>query len=289
MGNGIRFNIATLLLGICSTAVMAQEVVTRDSLSSDMPREYNPSTIDSSSNAASGSQPIVSDFHTSPTSLDNDNHEIDPHALDISVDTPKLPSWKNGMLVGGNSYYSTGFGMGYSAGIMAIQNMGRFTLSGNAGLTKDYMAGMGFLNGLNVGANLSYSVSDNVSLTGFGGMSHTGFMGPAPNLTNFYYGGYVTLMTNNQKWGMDLGVRRYYDATTGMWTTVPIAMPYYNWNGNKIGFDFGGLLLNTFHGLDKALNGDRYNPDSKLPGGGIIMPEIDTAPHFGSPGIPYIK
>lgn len=270
---------------------IAQEVVKNDSLSYYRPHDYNLSEpIISSSNETSVLQPIESDFHSHATSFNKENHNIDPHAIDTSVNIPSLPSWHNGMIVGNNSYHSDGIGMGYTADASVIQHLGQFTLIGSTGLTKDFMPGMGFLNGLNVGANLSYAVSENVSFNAFGGMTRTGFMGPAPNLNNYYYGGFVSLFTNNKKWGMDIGVRRYYNASTGTWTTVPMAMPYYNLNGQKLGFDFGGLLLNAFQGLDKALNPHHYNTNNRNRGTMIIMPDmIDTTPHFGAPNIPYIK
>lgn len=284
-----------LLWAFCSAA-MAQEVVTRDSLSNIQPAEINPSTIDSPTFSPTGkNEPIVSNFHPEAALNAVEHHDIDPHALDISVKIPALPTWRGGGLYGSNGFHTDGLSMGYTADMMAVQQLGRFTLTGNAGLTKDFMPGWGYLNGASLGANLSYSVSNNVILSGFGGMSHTGFMGPAPNLTNYYYGGAVTLLTNNHKWGMDVGVRRYYNPATGTWTTVPIAMPYYNWNGQKIGFDLGPLLLNAFQGLDKALNPHHYKQPSpemmngRLPGGGIIGPDIDTTPHFGAPEEPYQK
>ena len=85
---------------------------------------------------------------------------------------------------------------------------------------------------------------------------------------------------------MDVGMRRYYNAATGQWTNVPIVMPYYNLNGHKLGVDFGGLLMNVFQGMDKALNPNNYRPRR---GGEIIMPEVMKNKGFGPPEIPYIK
>ena len=46
----------------------------------------------------------------------------------------------------------------------------------------------------------------------------------------------------SRRFGMEMGVQRYYDAMRGRWETVPVVIPYYNFDKFKLGFDVGGLL-----------------------------------------------
>ena len=41
---------------------------------------------------------------------------------------------------------------------------------------------------------------------------------------------------------MEVGVQRYYDAYRGRWETVPVVIPYYNFDKFKLSLDVGGIL-----------------------------------------------
>ena len=107
-------------------------------------------------------------------------------------------------------------------------------------------------NGIGGDVQLEYRLGRNASVTAISGINYYGWMSPSPNTMTAYYGGYMTLNTNNGKWAVDVGMRQVYNSTTGRWDTVPIVMPYYNLGGAKLGFDFGGLLYGAFNKAKEA-------------------------------------
>lgn len=204
---------------------------------------------------------------------------IDSRATDVYAAThfnPYLLSWKGGGLTGYNGMSVGINGYGYRAGLVGIQQWGNLSLTAGANLSKDMINAVGVVNGVGGNAQLSYRLSRNVLLTAFGGIHNYGMMGPAPNMTSAYYGGYATFLTNNAKWGMDVGVRQVYNSMTGRWETVPIVMPYYNLGGSKLGFDFGGLLYSAFNSASESVNG--HPQENHQRGPAIIPPPIDTRP-----------
>ena len=46
----------------------------------------------------------------------------------------------------------------------------------------------------------------------------------------------------SERFGMEVGVQRYYDAYRGRWETVPVVIPYYNFDKFKLSLDVGGIL-----------------------------------------------
>lgn len=214
------------------------------------------------------------------TSADESAPEINPKAIELPpLASPWLATWQGGAMTGYHGSMENLFSYRNIAGITAMQSWNNLLLSSDVYLSKGIANGVGIVNSTGVNLQLAYIVSRNVSLHAFGGMSHSGFMGPAPNVTTGYYGGYVTLNTNNQKWGMDLGVRRVYNAMTGRWETIPIAMPYYNLGGSKLGFDFGGLIYSLFYNAAENLNKrkEKYDPSQ---GPMIIIPPMEFTTHF---------
>lgn len=198
---------------------------------------------------------------------------------------PVLMGWKNGALIGNSSSFSNLTSFGNRASVTGIQNFGRLSLSASASLTKGMVNGVGVVNTLGGSGSLGYYINDNISLTGFGGMYAHGLLGPAPNINTYYYGGLVNLKTNNGKWGMDLGAQRVLNPMTGRWETIPIAMPYYNLNGQKLGIDVGGLLYSLFRSASESVNESSMKFDDSR-GPAIIMPDINTMPKFGPPDVP---
>ena len=81
-----------------------------------------------------------------------------------------------------------------------------------------------------------YSPTDRLHLQFFGAYG----VKNAYNFNNTYYGGTIGY-DFNERFGMDIGVQRFYDPQHG-WQTVPIATPYYKFRKCKIGVDVGGLL-----------------------------------------------
>lgn len=220
--------------------------------------------------------------------------KINPKAIElepIKAISPSLIKWRGGELLGYGSYReSPGMGFGRTSSFIFNQQLGKFSLSSNLSLNKDYMSGWGYMNSANLGLMLSYPLNNNLSLTAFGGINQAGFLtSGAGNMLGYYYGGYLTMNTNNGKFGMDMGMRRYFDPISGQWIYVPIVAPYVNLGGQKLSVDMGGLLLQSVKGLDQWLNPKRSNGGSNPRGGGIIMPETHMPINIPPPNIPYIK
>lgn len=108
-------------------------------------------------------------------------------------------------------------------------------------------------------ATLSYRATDRLAFNVFGGYSS----GYVSGRQSYRYGGTVGFdMTEH--FGMEMGVQRYYNPLRGGWETVPIATPYYRFkNGEKIGFDVGGMLYQIFRSASfkgAVKSGARPNP-----------------------------
>ncbi len=172
----------------------------------------------------------------------------------------ELAIWDNGSIAGFSSYStmpiigsvgSAGFGishnfseqLNFSAGI----SFNKYSLPHNAYNTYSF-------NG-----QLTYTLNRNMSLSAFGSYESNNFLNSNPYMRHnsfANYGGYLTANTNNQRWGVDVGAQRYYDPYRRRWMTVPIVRPYYNLNGYKLGFDFGGIINNLLESVGVFLNGN---------------------------------
>lgn len=270
------FILAAMVLSAVDT--FGQEVkLGKDSIKTDVQIDniYDKPVVPSRQSAA---QPIV-DVNVDMPSAD-DNMKINPKATEIDMGRPYLSAWKNGMLTGYHGSMTNLTSFRNMAGINAYQQWGRLSMNGGLSLSKGVGNGVGVVNGMGANVMLGYQLSDNVTLHAFGGINRYGFMGPAPNVTGAYYGGYMTLMTNNGKWGVDLGVRSVYNSMTGRWEAIPIAMPYYNLNGAKLGVDVGGLLYSIFSSVAERKNDNQNTNFDPNRGPAIIAPPIQTMPHF---------
>lgn len=205
---------------------------------------------------------------------------INPQAISTTpvFFNPYLLNWKGGGISGYNGFATSPFMYGYNAGGIIGHQFGNFAVTGNLSLSKAMLNGVGAVNGIGGNASLTYIANRNLSVTAIGGVSQYGYFSPLPSATTAYYGGYFTLKTNNEKWGIDLGAREVYNGMTGHWEMVPIVMPYFNLAGNKIGFDFGGLLREALFDVKR----DAVIKQSEQNGRGpaIIPPPIDMKPRM---------
>lgn len=46
----------------------------------------------------------------------------------------------------------------------------------------------------------------------------------------------------SERFGVEMGVQRYYNAMRGCWETVPMVVPYYHFDKFTLGFDVGGVV-----------------------------------------------
>ena len=245
--------LTAFLLSIVTFAFyFAQEVntdVRKDSLSNS-PTDLPSSPVSGNTGTAAA----VTDFHTPLPDISNDNPPVAAEAYDVSkvIGRPYLFKWDTGNVVGYKGMYSEMYGFGYQSGALLTQEWDRWTLKANMDLSKTMTDGIGVQNGIGGDVQLEYRLGRNASVTAISGINYYGWMSPSPNTMTAYYGGYMTLNTNNGKWAVDVGMRQVYNSTTGRWDTVPIVMPYYNLGGAKLGFDFGGLLYGAFNKAKEA-------------------------------------
>lgn len=165
-----------------------------------------------------------------------------------------------GALIGAGSQTSLpGIGRSNDASLTYVHSLGsRWTFSVGMDVNKMHM---NHFTGQSFGASgtLTYRASDRLAFNVFGGYNS----GYVPGRQSYRYGGTVAWdMTD--RFGMEVGVQRYYNPLYGRWETVPIAIPTYKFNnGAKIGFDVGGMLYEIFRSASfnsSVKNGNRPNP-----------------------------
>lgn len=167
---------------------------------------------------------------------------------------------RNGALVGAGGQTSIpGIGRSNDASLMYIHSLGS-QWSFSVGLDANKMH-MNHFTGQAFGASgtLSYQATDRLVFNVFGGYNS----GYVPGRQSYRYGGTVA-WDITERFGMEMGVQRYYNPLRGGWETVPIAVPTYKFNnGAKVGFDVGGLLYQIFHSASfnsSVKSGKRPNP-----------------------------
>ena len=84
---------------------------------------------------------------------------------------------------------------------------------------------------------LFYHPSDRVTFKVFGSYDIGNSYGMSTNV----YGASMSV-DMSERFGVEMGVQRYYDGMRGRWETVPIVAPYYNFDKFTLGLDVGGLL-----------------------------------------------
>lgn len=274
----MKKSIVVLLFLTISCLAYSQEVktsVVSDSL-------QIPTTLQSHSSSLNTDEidPSLINFSPSAYLRFPSQAAINPDATKFTIKQPYLYGWDGGMMTGfsqGTSNFSSVVNV---SGINVLQYWGNLSMNGSVYLSKGLYNGIGMANGFGADLGIGYRLSDNVSLHAIGGIVSFGYLGPLSNATGAYYGGYVSLLTNNHKWGLDVGVRRVYNNFSGRWETIPITMPYYNLNGAKIGIDVGGLVYGIFSGAAKSsFKKSSVNSDARR-GPAIIAPPIDVTPHF---------
>lgn len=95
---------------------------------------------------------------------------------------------------------------------------------------------------LGTAASLSYFLNERTTLNVFG--SYTTNLNHPINFANY---GASLSYDITERFGVEVGMNRYFDPISLRWTTVPIVSPYVRLNNNqKIGFDVGGLLKSAY-------------------------------------------
>lgn len=167
-----------------------------------------------------------------------------------------LLRWDEGKLTGFNNIsMQPGIGSVATAGVIGVHHFSdELTLTGGAMLQKTGI----LYNTATLSALLSYQLTDYVSLNAFGAYETPSFMSMYHTPQQYLFGGYMTFHTEDKKWGVDLGGKTEPNPYTGRLETTPIVMPYYNLNGQKLGFDFGGLLKSII--INQRMKKEGYGP-----------------------------
>ena len=147
--------------------------------------------------------------------------------------------------------------MDYQTGSFTLhQDFGRLQLSASATANKYWMPMQSTLyTQYGFGGTIGYDLSDAVSLHAFGYYyAHNPLVGPAfsPYVSTTSYGGYADIRFSD-RFGSNIGVRRYINPMSGRWTTEPIVTPYIKVKKSRIEFPVGSLLKTLIWG-------DRDNP-----------------------------
>ena len=150
--------------------------------------------------------------------------------------------------------------MDYQTGSFTLhQDFGRLQLSASATANKYWMPMQSTLyTQYSFGGSAAYSISEAVTLHAYGQYyANNPIVGPAfsPYVSTTTYGAYADIRFSD-RFGSNIGVRRYINPMSGQWTTSPIVTPYFRvGKRNKvvIGLPLGELLK-------AAVWGDRDNP-----------------------------
>lgn len=184
-----------------------------------------------------------------------------------------VASWNAG-LVAASALHATYPGlMAVESGVLSVtHDFGKVVLTGNV-MAEKYRTFRGLDTNYGVGGMLTYRIGERFSLNVFGQYYKKSlYYSPAalPYVGTSKYGVFAD-MQFGERFGMDLGVSREYDAYSRRWQTVPIAAPYVKLNnGAKIGLDVGRLLGVM---IDNWVNGSRYN-DSRNPTMPPLLPPM---------------
>ena len=95
------------------------------------------------------------------------------------------------------------------------------------------MAGQAF----STSGALLYRPSERMAFKLFGSYD----IGNSYGMSTSLYGATMSVDMSD-RFGMEVGVQRYYNAMRGGWETVPIVIPYYHFEKFTLGLDVGGIL-----------------------------------------------
>lgn len=111
---------------------------------------------------------------------------------------------------------------------------------------------------------LLYQPTERVTFKLFGSYD----IGNSYGMSTHLYGGTMSVDMSD-RFGMEMGVQRYYDSMRGRWETVPIVIPYYRFEKFTLGLDVGGLVFEIL----RDLVFDKHRGGGEREGGGpTIMP-----------------
>lgn len=90
---------------------------------------------------------------------------------------------------------------------------------------------------LSASGALLYRPSEHVAFKVFGSYN----IGNPYGMNTHRFGATVTV-DMSERFSLEMGAQRYYDAMRGRWETVPVLIPYYRFEKFTLGLDVGGLV-----------------------------------------------
>lgn len=209
----------------------------------------------------------VDSFQSSTTGLSLEELNLSPSTPNIPATTPLpismergiyLPYYTNPSPLFKGDYTTNGVIKQFSHGVLfgsgrqtTIPGIGRFDnasigyqhafseklmleLGANAmKINMDHITGQTF----NASGAFLYRPSERVTFKVFGSYD----IGNTYGMGTKHYGASIAFDVSD-RFGMEVGVQRYYDARRGRWETVPMVIPYYHFNKFTLGLDVGGIL-----------------------------------------------
>lgn len=168
--------------------------------------------------------------------------------------------WRRGHLsISGATNQMPGLKDFQTGSLTLQQDFGRLQLSASATVNKYWMPMQSTLyTQYSFSGSAAYSISEAVTLHAYGQYyANNPIVGPAfsPYVSTTTYGAYADIRFSD-RFGSNIGVRRYINPMSGQWTTSPIVTPYFRVgkrNKVEIGLPLGELLK-------AAVWGDRDNP-----------------------------
>ena len=180
---------------------------------------------------------------------------------DYSTGGP-IAAWGDNAIYGSGSRSTLpGLGVQTEAGMAYVRRLNdRLRLQASANATKLSMSHLTRM-AVELDGRLTYQPQEHVWFNVFGGTA----VGRFPNRPDWHYGGSVGFDLG-ERFSLELGVQRYYDRSTGRWTTLPVVIPTVKLPKFDLGLDVGPILYEIIR--NAVHKGDRFR------GGPMIRPEV---------------
>ena len=173
-----------------------------------------------------------------------------------------IATWGDNAIYGrGGRYSLPGLGVQTEAGLTYVRQLNdRLRLQAAANATKLSMTHLTRM-AVELDGRLTYQPQEHVWFNVFGGTA----VGRFPNRPDWHYGGSVGFDLG-ERFSLELGVQRYYDRSTGRWTTLPVVIPTVKLPKFDLGLDVGPILYEIIR--NAVHKGDRFR------GGPMLRPEV---------------
>ena len=216
-------------------------------------------------------QPMVDSLNFRPKAAENaslyEKDHITNYTAPTNLTVKPFWLWNNtNISVSGRTGHMPGL-MELATGTISLNhNAGRLHISALAIANKYWMPMQSNLyTQYGFGGTIGYDLGENVVLHAFGYYyANNPLVAPAfsPYVSTTTFGGYADMQIS-ERFGTEVGVRRYVNPMTGRWTTEPIVTPYVKVGKIGIGLPVGALLKSMIWGDND--NPTRFRPPQPQP------------------------